>query len=59
MYLDAVLNRDYVPVFNGTEEATKAWIIDNLNRLSTDFRVSVGSTLEIFSIADYLKRNTL
>ncbi len=59
MYLDAVLNRDHVPVFNGTEEATKAWLAAHLLNIAVDHRVMIGRTLEIVSIGAYLKRNTI
>lgn len=55
MYLDAVITKDYIPVFNGTPEETRQWLRDNHDPEATHIQVCIGKTLKTVSIADYLK----
>jgi len=53
-YLDAVVDKDYMPVFNGTPEETRSWLAEN--KLDTTHRVVVGTTLLTFSIEEYMSQ---
>jgi hypothetical protein len=54
MYFDAVITDNYVPVFNGTPEETRQWLVDNHDPEATHIQVCVGATLKVISIAEYL-----
>ena len=58
MYFDAVLNRAYEPLFNGTPEETRSYLQRNENDVeSQDERlVAIGRTLEVVSVSEYLAR---
>lgn len=52
-YFDAVLDEKQFPVFNGTPEETKQWLLDN--RDAWNLSVCVGKTLQMVSVQEYMK----
>lgn len=54
MYFDAVLDRKYLPKFNGTPEETRRWLE---GRPDVDLlQVCVGSTMEVIPVWEYMTR---
>lgn len=53
MYFDAVLDKDYFPVFNGTPEETKKALEEHPSW--ADHQVSVGRDMSVVSVKDYLE----
>ena len=59
MYFDAVLDSKLRPVFNGTPEEVKAWLVEHKDEApaSPDFwSVCYGKTLGLVSVEQYLDR---
>lgn len=55
-YFDAVLDPNYMPVFNDTPAAVKDWLEANKDDpLLKDCMVCLGTTLTTTSIENYLK----
>lgn len=59
MYFDAVLTKDCVPVFNGTPEETREWLIANHDPEAKHLDVCVGSTLKYMTISEYLAKRAV
>jgi hypothetical protein len=57
-YFDAVLDKkDRRPIFNGTPEEVKAWLLENKNNpLLKSADICRGKTLAFTSIENYLKQ---
>jgi hypothetical protein len=55
MYLDAVLDGDMQPLFNGTTEEVVDWLTTEDLPEPGDV-VAIGSTSEIVSVSEYLDR---
>lgn len=59
-YFDAVLTRDYIPVFNGTREETKEYLKNHTAfNFHENHQVCVGETLEVMPVVQYLSRKDL
>jgi hypothetical protein len=55
-YFDAVINKDYHPIFNGTPEEVKKWLSERLDDEEVqESQVCLGTTLTFTSIENYLK----
>lgn len=52
-YFDAVLNSKYIPVFNGTPEHTRNWLLKHTEVHDTH-EVCHGRTLKVVSVKTYL-----
>lgn len=52
-YFDAVLNERYIPVFNGTPEHTRNWLLKHVEVHETH-DVCYGKTLRVVSVKTYL-----
>lgn len=50
-YFDAVLDKDMIPVFNGTPAETKTWIDEN--NTDESMTVCVGVSLAMMTVKDY------
>jgi hypothetical protein len=57
VYLDAVLDVNANPIFNGTTEEVVEWLCQTADnrRMQESLRICVGRTLEMKSIDDYLR----
>lgn len=57
MYFDAVLDDNMAPLFNGTAEATREWLLSNPDT-ATDRTVAVciGKTMRTVSVSEYLRQ---
>jgi hypothetical protein len=53
MFFDAVLTKSMRPVFNGTPDETKDWLVKNLERAHI-YDVCVGRTMQIVPTSEYL-----
>lgn len=54
MYFDCVVNIKAEPVFNGTPNEVKEWLLENEDL--GEFKVVVGQTLAFVSVNEYLGR---
>jgi len=56
MYFDAVVNENWDPIFNGTPDEVKKWLLDRPDDEEVQkSRVLLGNTLTSTSIENYLK----
>jgi hypothetical protein len=55
MYLNAVLNAEFEPVFNGTPAEVTAWLINNPEvQDRSDYLVCIGETMRFITIREYM-----
>lgn len=57
-YLDAVIDSDLQPVFNGTPEQTQEWLAEVVEQglASEEWRVCIGTSLALVTIEEYQRR---
>lgn len=56
MYFDAVLDFNLKPLFNGTPEETKKWLLKQPDVFLDQVRVCVGYSMEMLTVTEYLAR---
>lgn len=54
VYLDAVLDENLKPIFNGTPEETKEWLKEN--ETDNSVRVCIGTSMAIVTVPEYMRR---
>lgn len=58
VYLDAIVDTDMMPVFNGTPDRVREYLIANADGLDkSSLMVVQGADLKIVSIQNYLNRS--
>jgi hypothetical protein len=55
MYFDAVINEKYEPLFNGTPEETKKWLVSD-EIPDEQLNVVRGYDMRVLTVSEYLEK---